>query len=111
MSAFPCTNCGLCCRNMAVTIPAAAMLARNLNRPDLRFPHGHVDGTCNKLDIRTGRCTIYSSRPPICDLAVVAKAVNMPLEEFYRANAKGCEDLIRKAGLPDSYIPVFEVES
>ncbi len=49
---FPCTSCGLCCKNITGIIELIGFDAGN--------------GVCKFLDLETNLCKIYESRPLIC---------------------------------------------
>jgi len=52
VSAFPCTQCGACCRHIDMS-PLTVYLDRG-------------DGICRHHDTDTRLCTIYDTRPDIC---------------------------------------------
>lgn len=76
---FPCTSCGLCCRNIQSIV--------ELKEYDLG------NGTCKYFDIDNNSCTIYDDRPDICR---VDKMFDIHFnqyftrEEFYMKNAEVC---------------------
>jgi Fe-S-cluster containining protein len=89
---FPCTGCGLCCQNIATV--------KELKEFDLG------NGVCKFFDIKTNNCMIYESRPDICK---VDKMFNIKYnnefskKEFYKLNAKVCNDIQEKYHLNISY--------
>lgn len=58
MGSFPCSGCGACCR--MVMGRAKTILA------EYNDIHTRPDGSCEKYDLATKRCTIYETRPLIC---------------------------------------------
>ncbi len=52
MTAFPCTACGKCCKNVHLS-PQTDYLNRG-------------DGTCRHFDDNTKLCSIYQDRPLVC---------------------------------------------
>ncbi|UVW30693.1 YkgJ family cysteine cluster protein [Massilia sp. H6] len=52
--AFPCNNCGACCRSVEL-MPQTAGLNRG-------------DGTCRHYNDTQGRCGIYAQRPDVCNV-------------------------------------------
>ncbi|GAA8811036.1 YkgJ family cysteine cluster protein [Helicobacter pylori] len=76
---FPCTSCGLCCKNITGIIEL------------IEFDAGN--GVCKFLDLKT--CKIYESCPLICRVDEVHKKLypNIPLKEFYAKNAEVCNAL------------------
>ncbi|WP_240443577.1 YkgJ family cysteine cluster protein [Helicobacter pylori] len=71
---FPCTSCGLCCKNITGIIEL------------IGFDVGN--GVCKFLDLETNLCKIYESRPLICRIDEAHKKLypHIPLKDFY-ANA------------------------
>ncbi|GAA6787556.1 hypothetical protein AOH128_03610 [Helicobacter pylori] len=49
---FPCTSCGLCCKNITGIVELVGFDAGN--------------GVCKFLDLETNLCKIYESCPLIC---------------------------------------------
>ncbi|MDU9767171.1 YkgJ family cysteine cluster protein [Helicobacter pylori] len=78
---FPCTSCGLCCKNITGIIEL------------IEFDAGN--GVCKFLDSETNLCKIYESRPSICRVDEAHKKLypNIPLKEFYAKNAEVCNAL------------------
>ncbi|EJB51411.1 YkgJ family cysteine cluster protein [Helicobacter pylori] len=78
---FPCTSCGLCCKNITGIIELIGFDAGN--------------GVCKFLDLETNLCKIYESRPLICRVDEVHKKLysHIPLKEFYAKNAEVCNAL------------------
>ncbi|GAA8170116.1 YkgJ family cysteine cluster protein [Helicobacter pylori] len=78
---FPCTSCGLCCKNIAGIIEFIGFDAGN--------------GVCKFLDLETNLCKIYESRPLICRVDEAHKKLysHIPLKEFYAKNAEVCNAL------------------
>ncbi|WP_390177553.1 YkgJ family cysteine cluster protein [Helicobacter pylori] len=68
---FPCTSCGLCCKNITGIIELIGFDAGN--------------GVCKFLDLETNLCKIYESRPLICRIDEAHKKLysHIPLKEFY----------------------------
>ncbi|WP_181229925.1 YkgJ family cysteine cluster protein [Helicobacter pylori] len=73
---FPCTSCGLCCKNITGIIGLVGFDAGN--------------GVCKFLDLKTNLCKIYESRPLICRVDEAHKKL---LKEFYAKNAEVCNAL------------------
>ena len=88
MSTFPCTACGQCCKSVKKKIEDAknGIGEEPLKTLYLQFPYSYKeDGSCEKLDPETNKCTIYSKRPFLCEVERVyyhffaRKNVNIPL--------------------------------
>tara|TARA_R100000781_G_scaffold7089_1_gene6955 strand:+ start:871 stop:1287 length:417 start_codon:yes stop_codon:yes gene_type:complete len=111
MDDFPCTKCGLCCKNIAnlyLNKPNLPLVLRDLI--DV-FPYKtKPDGSCSKLT-DDGQCSVYDSRPIICNIKLSASLLNTDLQQFYRINADYCNSLIQKAGLSTDYLVKLEESS
>ena len=82
---FHCDCCGLCCRH----ITGIKMLEA--------FDDG--TGTCIYLDRENDLCTIYDSRPVVCNVDTMYElffAHKMTREEFYAVNCESCMRLKRE---------------
>jgi len=89
---FPCTGCGLCCHK-----------AHGLKEFDPTFPYKvRADGSCEKLIGR--KCSVYETRPTVCNVDKMAELLKVDKAEFYRQNAAGCNFLIRQAGEDERYL-------
>ncbi|WP_033753363.1 YkgJ family cysteine cluster protein [Helicobacter pylori] len=78
---FPCTSCGLCCKNITGIVDL------------IEFDTGN--GVCKFLDLETNGCKIYESRPLICRIDEAHKKLfpHIPRKEFYAKNAEICNAL------------------
>lgn len=86
---FPCTSCGACCSS----IEGIDFLAEY-----------NQEGKCTNLS--DNRCSIYDSRPLLCridDAYEELFSTYMTKEDFYRENAKACNELQMKMGIDLSY--------
>ncbi len=82
MLVFPCSKCGICCKNIDKV-------------PELK-PYDLGNGTCKYLDLNTNLCTIYDTRPDICRVDKMYEIHFKNIyskEEFYELNLKSCEYL------------------
>ena len=81
---FFCDQCGLCCRHID-KVPQLAL-----------FDLGN--GVCKYL--RDNLCSIYDDRPEICRVDYMYEKFfknYMTLEDFYKLNEQGCEELKKNA--------------
>ena len=79
---FPCTSCGLCCKNLGLSSEAS-----KLNRGD---------GTCLHFDDNTNLCLIYEDRPLVCrveDYYTKYLSETFKWDDFVALNLKVCETL------------------
>ena len=104
MSGFPCTECSLCCRNIARVLDSPVSDLSPVYRQLIEeFPYSPDEtGSCEMLV--DGKCSVYESRPAIRNIDTVADRHNVPRHEWYRFSAVGCNSLIREAGLDESFL-------
>lgn len=84
--AFPCTQCGLCCRNVHL-----AEQTRYLDRGD---------GVCRHYSDAEKHCLIYETRPDICQVDrqyQMHYAQRLSWETFVEMNVEVCKLLQRQA--------------
>jgi Fe-S-cluster containining protein len=91
---FPCTQCGACCKSL-VGYPEYEDLDRG-------------DGVCRHYDEEGRQCRIYDARPLKCRIdeaysVHVRSVVPLSLEEYYRMNARACNELQAKIGISEGY--------
>lgn len=85
---FPCTKCGLCCKNVG----------RNSLYKDL----DRGDGICKNLT-NTMSCSVYEDRPLLCridDAFDKIFAVHLSRKKYYELNVQVCYKLQVSAGTP-----------
>ena len=86
---FLCSQCSACCRSIA----------------HLDLPH-NGDGVCLNLDKKTNKCSIYETRPIICQVDKVFENYfksTMTKKEFFVANTEACHELIDELGFDASF--------
>lgn len=100
---YPCTGCSECCRRVQSVLelshehPVMQELVR-------RFPYQtRDDGACEMLT-KEGRCSVYESRPLLCNIKMGGQLLKMDEMEWYRLNQVGCNLMIREAGLDESFL-------
>ncbi|HEC1759435.1 TPA: YkgJ family cysteine cluster protein [Campylobacter lari] len=79
---FPCTQCGLCCKNISNIKELAS------------FDLGN--GVCKFLDLKTNKCKIYKKRPDVCDVGFMYKKFFKKYyseDEFIHINMQACQKL------------------
>ena len=108
MDNFPCTKCGLCCKQLANTLANRHSLPQKLQDLLSIFPYkAKPDGSCPKLT-EDGLCSVYDSRPIICNVKLAAQLLNHDVTDWYRLNADYCNSLINNAGLSPDYLVKIE---
>ena len=102
MDKFPCTQCGLCCKQVGKALQA------NFQDPLTtfllsKFPYkAKEDGSCEML--KDNLCTVYEDRPLICNIKLLSKFFNGTTEEYYRIVAEVCNKSINEADLDPKYL-------
>lgn len=87
MTAFPCTQCGLCCLHVHL-VDETRFLDRG-------------DGACRHFDEAGKGCTIYANRPDICRvdrMYTLRYAQHYTWREFVAINLKVCSELVSRSG-------------
>lgn len=104
MGAYPCTECGICCRNVGTVLRNQALEFDPIVRAAIKeFPYGtDENGACEKLV--DGKCSVYEERPAICNVDTMADRKGVEREAYYKLSAKACNFMIIEAGLPESFL-------
>ena len=111
MDNFPCTKCGLCCKQLANTLANQHSLPQKLQDLLSIFPYRpKPDGSCPKLT-EDGLCSVYETRPIICNIKLAAQVLNHDITDWYRINAENCNNLINNAGISTDYLVKIEESS
>ena len=78
---FPCSKCGLCCRN--------------LNASSIYDDLHSGDGICKYLDQVTNLCTIYETRPLKCNIiaSYIYFESSMSFDDYIKINIEACNKL------------------
>ena len=105
MSDFPCTSCGLCCKNV-INIYSQPMSPIMQFLVD-KFPYKVLeDGSCEML--KDNQCSVYEDRPLICNIRLGAKILGIDEDEWYKLTADSCNTMIKEAGLDSKYLVSLE---
>lgn len=85
---FPCNQCGWCCQN--------------LDKDSLYSLLDRGDGVCGFFDIRQSQCTIYDTRPKICNIEAMyySNFSTMDYDDYIDQNIKVCQAVQRINKLP-----------
>lgn len=95
---FPCTKCGVCCKNISHIVQLT-----NYDRGD---------GQC--IYLQENKCSIYSTRPLVCrvkEMYVQYYKQHMSEEEFIYQNLLACRSLQEKSNVPISKYVVIPKRS
>ncbi|WP_240996189.1 YkgJ family cysteine cluster protein [Pseudomonas viridiflava] len=79
---FPCTKCGLCCKN--------------LDKSSIYSGLDRGDGTCVNFDSASNLCKIYEDRPLICKIDAYYErylSASMTRNEYIAVNIQSCKDV------------------
>ncbi len=85
---FKCDCCGLCCRH--------------IDRSPINNHFDRGDGVCRYFNEQTNLCTIYETRPIICNVDKYYESYvseKMTRAEFYKINYSSCEILKSEYGV------------
>ena len=102
---FPCTSCGLCCKNVAsmYSQPMTPLIQFLVDK----FPYKVLeDGSCEML--KDNQCSVYKDRPLICNVRLGGKLLGIERAIWYEYIAKGCNKMIKEAGLDSKYLVSLE---
>ena len=106
---FPCTGCSLCCRNVSTAHASSFSYPKDsiLYRAAAALPYSWDEsGSCNML--KDGMCSVYSSRPLLCNVKElskeIAKELNSDVKAMYAFNAISCNSLISAYGLDPQFM-------
>lgn len=99
---FNCTQCGLCCLHARELFQGH----RESFNGDVakEFPYKFDEGgACEKFDKKTKLCTVYETRPEICNITAMFKhfPVKVDIEEYFRLNEEACK-VLQQAEANDS---------
>lgn len=104
---YACSSCGSCCKRVGDNIDVLKGMG---------FPYSvKLDGkTCEKFDEETRLCTIYATRPDLCnvetmyymkhDIEATLSGKNKTKKEVFLAESKICNSWIRQDGLDEKYL-------
>jgi Fe-S-cluster containining protein len=91
---FNCSGCGLCCTKIKVILDTKE--SSPVKHIIDQFPHtAREDGSCEKYDRETKKCTVYEDRPLLCRVDEMHKhwPEKMSLQEYYKRTEQVCKIL------------------
>lgn len=85
---FPCNKCGWCCQN--------------LDNNEMYSLLDRGDGICKWFNIKHNNCTIYHTRPEICNIEKMyhSNFSAIDYDEYINLNIQVCQSVQRKHKLP-----------
>lgn len=85
---FPCNQCGWCCQN--------------LDKNELYLSLDRGDGVCKFFDVEHKSCTIYDTRPEICNIEAMyhSNFTSMKYDHYISLNIEVCQSMQRINHLP-----------
>ena len=95
---YPCTLCGCCCKRVDKTVAQFNLLGFDIAF-DFKWDK---TGRCENLTI-DNKCSIYETRPLICNIDKLFHFVNIPKAQFYAMNIASCNLMMDEDGMNDSY--------
>lgn len=106
---FPCTGCSLCCRNVgkihsdALNYPKSSIVYQAA----VSFPYFWDDAGCCVM-LKNNLCSVYSSRPLLCNIKEISKEIarelNSDVRAVYALTAATCNKLISTYGLDPGFM-------
>ena len=105
---FPCTNCGLCCKNVKTVLNGRHFVSNPVIKKALDdFPYSTDEsGACEMLT--DDGCCVYETRPDVCNIDTMARLQGIPLNEYYLASAQSCNMIMAINGLDSSNFVVIK---
>ena len=99
MKDFPCTQCGLCCKQLGSIMDNKSTLPQLQQFLVSKFPYKVLEyGSCEMLT-SDNKCSVYDDRPLVCNIKLMNKIHHIP----YEVTAKICNYLIEENGLDESF--------
>lgn len=102
---FKCSQCGLCCRYVKAILDNPKAAQEPYRSLIEQFPFTYFeDGSCEMLI--DNKCSIYEDRPLLCNVERIYETYFSEMDKgaFYKEQNEYCNAMIKKAGLPDSYL-------
>jgi len=105
---FPCTNCGLCCKNVKTVLDGRHFVSNPVIKKALDdFPYNTDEsGACEMLT--DDGCCVYETRPDVCNIDTMARLQGVSLNEYYLASAQSCNMIMAINGLDSSNFVVIK---
>ena len=105
---FPCTNCGLCCKNVKMVLDGRHLVSNPVIRKALDdFPYNTDErGACEMLT--DNGCSVYETRPDICNIDTMARLQGIPTDKYYLISAKSCNMIMSINGLDSQSFVVIK---
>ena len=92
---YPCTSCGACCRRID-------KIAEGFKQIGLDFPYiWSENGECEMLV--DNQCSVYETRPLICNIEKVAEYMKIPKDVFFSMNIKLCNKMMDEDGIDKEF--------
>ena len=113
---FPCTGCGMCCKNAGSWVAMARTVAESpgytpapLIEEVAGFPYAFDEhGACEKLGA-DNKCTVYDHRPDICSIEITwqkhhaSKDPAPTLQEYYTRAIAVCNSMMKAGGVSEEF--------
>lgn len=111
MSKYPCTGCGMCCRNVGIAVSSAKRMIVEGNTDSYvdevaAFPFPVDDqGACVNL-LPDNKCAVYDNRPDICDIEKTWEkhhSPNISKENFFLSTMFVCNKMMMDGGANSNF--------
>lgn len=104
---FPCTGCGGCCRMVGDILAHPERQTHPvMRRAVAEFPfESDVTGACVML--KDNKCSVYETRPLLCDVKALGELMQVDSAMWYRMNIAACNSIIDQLQLD----PVYKIET
>lgn len=112
MDKFPCSGCGLCCMKAGLAVMnARKLLIGGEKDPYVKevaeFPFLFTpEGRCSKLADDNKTCTVYESRPDICNVEKMFDKYyegKIDKQSYYLSSAMACNKIIKNEGASEEF--------
>ena len=95
---FPCTMCGCCCKRVGNIVHNFGLKEKKDN--PYYFPYDYDEkGVCEKLG-SDNKCTVYDSRPLLCNIDAIVEFQMVDKKKFYMQNALACNKMMDEDNVP-----------
>lgn len=109
---FPCTGCGLCCKQVGAAVAVAKeLISKGTENEYVKeiasFPFGITkSGACEMLNADNS-CSVYDNRPLACQVKKVWEKFHagngLPMKDYFISTAMLCNSMMVEANVDDKY--------
>ena len=108
---FPCTGCGMCCKQAGRAVETAKKLLKDgvdneYVREVAAFPFAYdANGRCDMLD-EDNKCMVYDDRPGICSIEKTWEKYHsaiIPKRAYFESTIQICNQLMKDGGVSENF--------